>query len=256
MIAFYLLRWDWYLADKLVLAELIKQPYIATFIGDDECFSLKILMKLVQPIMDMFRLRTDDVIDIFVAIVIADIMLSIRPIKVNEDVRSGRYKAKERCMYLEKFTVMDYAVLVNWISNEDFNYLWGGPVYEFPLTEQQIITHVTRSEVTPFILKHEDENIGYIELLQETQTTYRLCRVLIGDKTQRGKGYGKVLVELAIDYAKTVLNVTKINLAVFGHNQKAINCYQSLGFEVTGKETGLRSFNGQNWTLLYMEKAL
>ncbi|MGF1761433.1 GNAT family N-acetyltransferase [Photobacterium sagamiensis] len=159
-------------------------------------------------------------------------------------------------MYLETFTAMDYDVLVNWIPNEEFNYLWGGPAYEYPLTEQQIITHVSRPEVTPFILKYEEKNIGYIELLKESQTTYRLCRVLIGDKSQRGKGHGKVLVELAIDYAKTVLNAKKINLAVFGHNQKAINCYQSLGFEVTGKDTASRSFGGQNWTSLYMEKAL
>lgn len=159
-------------------------------------------------------------------------------------------------MHLEKFTTMDYALLVNWISTEEFNYLWGGPIYEYPLTEQQIITHVTRPEVTPFILRHGDKNIGYIELLQESQTTYRLCRVLIGDKAQRGKGYGKVLVELAIDHAKSVLDAKKVNLAVFGHNKRAITCYQSLGFKVTNEETDLRIFNDQNWTLLYMTKGL
>ena len=159
-------------------------------------------------------------------------------------------------MHLENFKTIDYALLVNWIPTEEFNYLWGGPAYKYPLTEQQIISHVTRPEITPFILKHEDKNIGYIELLQESESTYRLCRVLIGDKYQRGKGYGKILVELAIKYAQTVQNATKINLAVFEHNQKAINCYQSLGFEVTNIEADFRLLNSQNWTSLYMTKAL
>lgn len=157
-------------------------------------------------------------------------------------------------MHLEHFSSKDYNLLINWIPSEEFNYLWSGPIYKYPLTEQQIIEHVTRPEVTPFLLKNNDKSIGYIELFQESRTSYRLCRVLIGDKSQRGKGYGKVLVELAIGYAKTVLNAKMLNLAVFEHNKKAINCYQSLGFEETGKEEGLRSFNGEYWILLYMSK--
>lgn len=159
-------------------------------------------------------------------------------------------------MHLEHFCTNDYNLLINWIPSEEFNYLWSGPIYKYPLTEQQIIEHVERSEVTPLLLKDNDKSIGYIELLQESRTSYRLCRVLIGEKSQRGKGYGKVLVELAVGYANSILNAKTVNLAVFEHNQKAINCYQSLGFEETGREGGLRSFNGEYWTLLYMSKSL
>jgi len=157
------------------------------------------------------------------------------------------------CMHLDKFIERDYPQLISWISSEEFNYLWGGPVYKYPLTIKQITAHVSKAEVTPLMLRDNELEIGYIELHRESESTYRLCRVLIADESVRGKGYGKVLVNLAIDHAKKAFNATTINLAVFEHNQNAVNCYQSLGFNVIRKEAGLRSFNGDRWNLLYME---
>jgi len=159
-------------------------------------------------------------------------------------------------MHLDKFTEKDYTQLISWIPSENFNYLWGGPVYKYPLTKKQINAHVSKPEVMPFMLRDNELEIGYIELHRESESTYRLCRVLIADESLRGKGYGKVLVDLAIDHAIKALAATTISLAVFEHNQNAVNCYRSLGFKVTGREAGLRSFNGDSWNLLYMERSV
>ncbi|MGF1731743.1 GNAT family N-acetyltransferase [Photobacterium kasasachensis] len=155
-------------------------------------------------------------------------------------------------MYLARFSEDDYEKLISWVPNEAFNYLWGGPVYSFPLTIEQIHGHVSKPEVNPFVLLDNDNVIGYIELHRESVSVYRLCRVLIASESDRGKGYGKRLVALALDYALDTLKAKKVTLAVFEHNDRAISCYQSLGFTVTAKETGLRSFNGESWNLLYM----
>ncbi|WP_299020087.1 GNAT family protein [uncultured Photobacterium sp.] len=159
-------------------------------------------------------------------------------------------------MELEYFTKKNSFVLINWVSSAELNYLWSGPVFDFPLTAQQIASHIATPEVIPFILRNEGKPLGYIELVRESTTKYRMCRVLIGDESYRGKGYGKGLVKLAVRYACEVLNAKVVTLAVFENNPVALRCYQSLGFTITGKEMNIRTFNGESWTLLYMEKKI
>ncbi|HAS8291244.1 TPA: GNAT family N-acetyltransferase, partial [Vibrio vulnificus] len=43
---------------------------------------------------------------------------------------------------------------------------------------------------------------------------------------------------------------------VFERNIVARNCYESLGFTVTAHENGSRSFDGEVWGLLRMERRL
>ncbi len=61
---------------------------------------------------------------------------------------------------------------------------------------------------------------------------YKICRVLIGVKNDRGKGYGKLLVQKMIEIAKSKLEATKLRLAVIEKNTSALNCYLSLGFSI------------------------
>ena len=46
----------------------------------------------------------------------------------------------------------------------------------------------------------------------------------------RGKGYGKELLRLGIEYVKENLNATRIDLGVFENNESARHCYESVGF--------------------------
>jgi ribosomal protein S18 acetylase RimI-like enzyme len=48
----------------------------------------------------------------------------------------------------------------------------------------------------------------------------------------RGNGYGRALMELAQDWARSS-GYTSISLHVFGGNEPAISLYKSLGYEVT-----------------------
>ncbi len=64
---------------------------------------------------------------------------------------------------------------------------------------------------------------------------YEICRMMIDRKHQR-KGYGKQALRLVNDnYFKRVI-VMIIYLSTDPNNQKAINLYESFGFEYTGKE--------------------
>ena len=71
------------------------------------------------------------------------------------------------------------------------------------------------------------------------------------DDSKRGKGYGKQLLRLAIDYAHQELGAQKITLGVFCDNHSAVECYKSVGFRITGEDA--YSIDGEEWKEFEME---
>ncbi|GAB3536391.1 GNAT family N-acetyltransferase [Photobacterium alginatilyticum] len=159
-------------------------------------------------------------------------------------------------MYLESFEKCDYKLLIDWIPSEEFNLMWGGPLYSWPITAAQIEEHQSKNEVISFWLVSENEKVGFIELFKVSTTEYRLCRIIISEHAGRGKGYGKHLVQLAIKHAQEELSAETVSLAVFEQNLKAIKCYESIGFKTFARETGVITFNGEDWPLLRMKMVL
>jgi len=55
--------------------------------------------------------------------------------------------------------------------------------------------------------------------------------IFIGDDSCRGKGVGQIATEKTVEYAFTVLDLNKVYLTVFAHNEGAISCYEKVGFK-------------------------
>jgi len=55
-------------------------------------------------------------------------------------------------------------------------------------------------------------------------------RIIIGEKTYWGKGYGLEATRLTVGYAFDRLNLNKVFLGVNAAHQAALNCYQRAGF--------------------------
>lgn len=158
-------------------------------------------------------------------------------------------------MQLRAFVEKDQQLLINWIDSERLNYLWGGPSFLYPLTIEQVTEHCNKPEVFPFLFVNESSAVGYVELYKMAAGYLRICRVFVA-KEHRGKGYSKRMLSELIKLAKSQFNAKRLSLAVFEHNQAAKQCYLGLGFRITLKESNIRSFNGVEWKLLFMEKEL
>lgn len=98
--------------------------------------------------------------------------------------------------------------------------------------------------VRHFIMRFPDSN-NFDEI--------RLGFVII-DHTLRGKGYGKEMLSLAIQYAFDFGKVKKISLGVFENNEAAIKCYEACGFKRVKLET-VESYRcmGEVWNCIEME---
>lgn len=65
------------------------------------------------------------------------------------------------------------------------------------------------------------------------------------DKEYQGKGIGRMLLEKIVDLADNWLMLVRVELTVFTDNQKAINLYESIGFEVEGTKKYAAIRNGK-----------
>ena len=83
-----------------------------------------------------------------------------------------------------------------------------------------------------------------------SKNVIRLGFVIVDDNL-RGKGYGKQMLQLAIQKAKNVFGAKKITLGVFDNNPSALRCYESVGFQVTGTDSYF--IDGEEWTGKEME---
>ena len=58
--------------------------------------------------------------------------------------------------------------------------------------------------------------------------------IILGDIESRGKGIGKIALELALKYTFNNLNLRKITLDVISDNKAAIALYEKVGFVEEG----------------------
>lgn len=83
-------------------------------------------------------------------------------------------------------------------------------------------------------------------------SAYIVCGIL---KDYRGKGWGKLLFQELLTWAPEN-SITRLELTVMAHNDKAILLYRSMGFEVEGKLVHSMIVNGSYVDQYSMAKLL
>jgi RimJ/RimL family protein N-acetyltransferase len=78
--------------------------------------------------------------------------------------------------------------------------------------------------------------VGYLAL-SNINSIHRSAElgIRIGSAGNRGKGYGRAAIRLALNYAWRNLNLQRVQLSVFAHNERAIRSYLASGFEEEGR---------------------
>jgi len=98
--------------------------------------------------------------------------------------------------------------------------------------------------------------IGYVQITG-INSVHRSAElgIRIGEEKNRGQGYGKEALHLAVDFCWNHLNLNRMQLIVFKHNLRAIGAYKAAGFR---KEGVLRkaAFIGGEWVDLTVMAAL
>lgn len=136
----------------------------------------------------------------------------------------------------------DLKKFIEWNVNKSADYLlqWAGTLYSYPLTLAQVENYfqneVKKDNSNIIVYKirliNTGEIIGSIELreVDKDNKVGRICRFLIGEENNRGKGIGTKVLKEAIKIGFEDIKFEKITLGVFDINQNAIRCYENTGF--------------------------
>jgi len=162
-------------------------------------------------------------------------------------------------MYLRNFKENDANIILGWIKSDRELRLWSADRYgDYPIEVEDIVSNYkTCSEqggFYPMTLVDDEENVvGHLIFRHpgEDKNIVRLGFIIVDSKI-RGKGYGRILMKLAIKYAKEKLNASEINLGVFKDNESAYRCYVSAGFKEMGVEKDAYCYGDECWDCVEM----
>lgn len=154
---------------------------------------------------------------------------------------------------LAPFTENDFEVLKSWINNSEELFQFAGPIFTYPLTDDQLRAYIKMPSNKSFkvILNSTKETIGHCELNYENGNN-RLSRILIGDKNLRGQKIGEQIVATMAELLFQNKNIKAVDLNVFSWNKAAVKCYEKVGFIINHEQTDDMTINGKVWTRLNM----
>lgn len=151
-------------------------------------------------------------------------------------------------MILRPFKNEDAPTILSWIKDEHTFHLWSADRYkQFPATPEEMVEQYKSDTMYPMTACNEDgEILGHILLRYRDKENgeVRLGFIIIND-AMRGRGYGKAMIQEAINLAQKDLQAKRISLGVFLENEAAFQCYTSAGFTPVGHEA--YTINGNVW---------
>ena len=155
-------------------------------------------------------------------------------------------------MELRDYKDSDAKIILTWTTNEREFRLWSADRYgDYPITENDINNNYhecSKNNFYPLTMVDGDKVIGHLILRNPTsdKSIIRMGFVIVDNKI-RGRGYGKKILELAIQYAREKLHAKEINLGVFTCNESALKCYERSGFKIVDIEKNAYKFHEENW---------
>ncbi|MWV42543.1 GNAT family N-acetyltransferase [Paenibacillus sp. HJL G12] len=163
---------------------------------------------------------------------------------------------------LKYFEPSDFDQLIEWSGDEAFLLQWAGKQFQFPLNKEQLKQYLNEANdmnssdrlVYKVIDEISNQVIGHISLgvIDRHNRSGRVERVLVGDRTGRGKGYGKQMILEILRIGFDDLKLHRISLGVFDFNKSAIKCYESTGFVREGLLRDIRKYRDTYWNLIEM----
>ncbi|MGD7043021.1 GNAT family N-acetyltransferase [Jeotgalibacillus proteolyticus] len=162
---------------------------------------------------------------------------------------------------LRFFNRSDYQQLISWIESPAFLMQWSGPGFRFPLDEKQLDEylkeangHDSNALIYTVADKETGNAIGHISLgrIDRENRSARVGKVLLGDKSVRGRGIGQQMIIEILKIAFDELALHRVSLGVFEFNSSAISCYEKAGFKKEGLLRDARNMGNEYWSLWEM----
>ena len=152
---------------------------------------------------------------------------------------------------IRSFITSDEEIIMSWCRDEKTFDLWtAGTLGEYPLTREKF---AKTADIMRFTALDDNEVSGFFTMRNPkgTPDEIRFGYVIVNPE-KRGKGIGRKMLQLGLEFAFDIYQTDKVTLGVFEENEKACRCYRAAGF----KETDYRetyAMHGIQLTAIDME---
>ena len=122
--------------------------------------------------------------------------------------------------------------------NVDLALLGGGSWRPVPYAafEKNFEKHLDDDDRSNFVIEVDGTVVGDIELHgRDRRSRVSALGISIADPEYVGRGYGREALSLFLDWAFRIQNYERIWLDTWATNERAIRCYQSVGFTEEGR---------------------
>lgn len=163
-------------------------------------------------------------------------------------------------LYLRPYKKEDAKTIISWCEDETVFRKWTSNRYNtYPITEKDI-NHkyldcngdcTEYDNFYPMIACDESGIVGHFTI-RYVGGNHKILRVgfVIVDSKKRGHGYGKKMIQLALDYAFRIGGAEQVTLGVFENNKPAYCCYKAAGFhDVQMKQEKICELFGEKWRI-------
>jgi RimJ/RimL family protein N-acetyltransferase len=156
---------------------------------------------------------------------------------INQEVIQAMFKGQR---VLLRATTRDDMKRQWEFENDAEIWFWDGGTPQ-PAPLEMLLAHFDEQKAgnrnsVSFAIEADNRYIGHCSL-HSFDDTARHCElsIEIGDREYQGKGYGREVIKLLLDYAFEHRNLERVWLATHSENERAIRCYRACGFVEEGR---------------------
>lgn len=147
----------------------------------------------------------------------------------------------------------DYEYVAKWIDDERTHAFWCANRLSYPITPKSFHEFLENNaadwtDSAYIATENNGQAAGFFCYSVNTEDNTGFLKFVIVDKTKRGKGYGKEMLNLALQYAFQITGAETVQLNVFSENTLAKHCYEKVGFVERNVDKDVFSFKGELWS--------
>ena len=147
----------------------------------------------------------------------------------------------------------DYEYLEKWIDNEKTHALWCANLIPYPLTRDNLHSVLEKNAIdwtdSAYVAtENNGKVIGFFCYSINIDDNAGFLKFVIVDNKERGKGYGKEMLHLTLQYAFKITGVELVQLNVFEQNIAAKHCYEKVGFAERSITKNVFAYKDELWS--------
>ncbi len=147
----------------------------------------------------------------------------------------------------------DFKYIAGWIDNERNHALWCANNLPYPVTAEAFHAFLEKMMTDwaagAFVATDDVGNtIGFFCYSVNTANNEGFLSYVIIDSKLRRRGYGREMIQIALQYAFEFTGAELVQLNVFNENKEAKRCYERVGFVEKSVLHNAFTYGNETWS--------